>query len=167
MSDAGIHYFAVEWPSDSDLHFAQFLEEVRGHANPALANERSIRGLLYRQWESIGLQSRPSIADNGLHASASPFEAMMERHVWLDTRLEDDHFMRALTASVGIPPAVVRVWMTDPVVTYDWSRCHLFDLLKGLNTADCLQKATFIHAENDGTLETFSSTQSEPGQSSP
>mmetsp|Transcript_52081 Transcript_52081/g.124004 ORF Transcript_52081/g.124004 Transcript_52081/m.124004 type:complete len:352 (-) Transcript_52081:58-1113(-) len=153
VDGACIHYFALEWPTDSELSFAKFLHEIRGNPDPAKASEKSLRGVLFKKWKELGLQQQPTMADNGLHASGSPFEAMLDRHTWLGVRIEDDVFMKALNASAGIPLSVLKVWLTDPVVTHDWTRCQLFDLLKGLNTSDCLQLANTIHCENDGTFE--------------
>ena len=35
------------------------------------------------RYKALGLTSKPNTGDNGVHASASPFEAMAERANWL------------------------------------------------------------------------------------
>ena len=41
---------------------------------------------------SPGLASAPNTGDNGVHASASPFEGFAERTNWLATAIGDDVF---------------------------------------------------------------------------
>ena len=38
----------------------------------------SVRREILNRWQEFGLQSRPDVGDNGVHASASPFEALAE-----------------------------------------------------------------------------------------
>ena len=48
--------------------------------------------------------------DNGVHASASPFEALAERSNWLRASISKDAFGKALLAS-GIPlPLLTKEW---------------------------------------------------------
>ena len=57
--------------------------QVLGPTDPAEAPPDSIRGLVLKWWEPLGLTSVPNVGDNGVHASASPFEALAERTNWL------------------------------------------------------------------------------------
>merc|ERR1719240_2539488 len=52
-----IHYYTVEW-DESNLSWEDF------------------RGKVLGDWKALGLKSEPNVGDNGVHASASPFEAM-------------------------------------------------------------------------------------------
>ena len=61
--------------------------------------------------------------DNGVHASASPFEALAERSNWLRASVSKDAFGKALLAS-GIPlPLLTKEWFHGSIV---WSRLKLF-----------------------------------------
>jgi hypothetical protein len=54
--------------------WADFRGKVLGPTNPADAPADSLRGMLNADWQSLGLKSAPNTGDNGVHASASPFE---------------------------------------------------------------------------------------------
>ena len=45
------------------------------------------------------------VGENGMHGSASPFEAMAERMNWLGETLEKDKFAKTLSAA-GLPESV-------------------------------------------------------------
>ena len=54
--------------------------------------------------------STEDTGDNGVHASASPFEALAERSNWLRASVSKDAFGKALLAS-GIPlPLLTKEW---------------------------------------------------------
>jgi hypothetical protein len=53
--------------------------QVLGPTDPVTAPEDSVRGMIYKQWKELGLSSEPNVGDNGVHASASPFEGLAER----------------------------------------------------------------------------------------
>ena len=81
--------------------------------------------------------------DNGVHASASPFEAMAERVNWCGQELKTDVFGAGMLAS-GIPEATVSAWSSDPQVEFEGKKQSLFDLLEDLDARDCLEKAKKI-----------------------
>jgi hypothetical protein len=83
-----IHYFAVKF-APSALSWADFRGKVLGPTDPAKAPPESLRGTLFSGWEGLGLASAPNTGDNGVHASASPFEGLGERKNWLKTALSD------------------------------------------------------------------------------
>jgi hypothetical protein len=64
----------------------------------------------------------------GVHASASPFEAMAERINWTGATLESDGYGKAMLAA-GIPRATVEAWTEDPQVgglSYAlWPMCNV------------------------------------------
>ena len=62
-----------------------FVRQVLGPTDPAKAPEGSLRGMMNAQWEALGLAAAPNTTDNGVHASASPFEGLAERMNWLKT----------------------------------------------------------------------------------
>ena len=79
---AKIYYFAVEWEA-SECSWDSFRSKVLGPTDPAEAPADSLRGIIAAQWEMLGLPAACDVGDNGVHASASPFEALVERSNWL------------------------------------------------------------------------------------
>jgi hypothetical protein len=69
-----IYYYIVEWES-SKLSWEDFRGSVLGPTDPATASAKSCRGAILANWKELGLTSEPNTGDNGVHASASPFEA--------------------------------------------------------------------------------------------
>jgi len=112
---SSIHYYVVEW--DSKLEWKDFRGKVLGPTDPATAPKDSLRGAILAKWKDLGLKSEPNTGDNGVHASASPFEALAERMNWLGDRIERDAFGKVLLKS-GIPAATIRDWSKDPQVTF-------------------------------------------------
>eukprot|EP01051_Picozoa_sp_SAG22_P022105 SAG22_NODE_5163_length_1074_cov_0.857436_1_plen_171_part_10 len=72
---AQLHYFTVEWPA-SALSWEAFRGKVLGGTDPKTAAAGSARNMIFKQWQELGLASEPDTGDNGVHASASPFEAL-------------------------------------------------------------------------------------------
>ncbi len=76
----------MSWPADS-LSWADFRGRVLGATDPSTAPVGSVRRAILDNYEELGLASKPNTGDNGVHASASPFEAMAERVNWLSALL--------------------------------------------------------------------------------
>ena len=142
-ADAAIHYFVVEF-DPSALPWSKFRGEVLGPTDPAKAPEGSLRATIFKDYESLGLPGVPNVTDNGVHASASPFEGLAERMNWLGRPLSDDAFGKALL-DAGIDEATIKAWTVDPRVPMpDGSTGSLFDALEDLDLADCVAKAVAI-----------------------
>jgi len=141
-----IYYFHTEWDARA-LSWADFRGKVLGATDPAAAEPNSARNLILHNWEALGLASCPDTGDNGVHASASPFEALAERANWLGASIDNDFFGRALLAS-GLPLSTIQEWCSDPTVTFEDQKQSLFDLLEDLNARDCLSKASAILQES-------------------
>merc|ERR1712224_246432 len=109
-----IYSYSVEGEADK-LSWEDFRGKVLGPTDPAEAPKDSLRGQVLAKWEELGLKSVPNVGDNGVHASASPFEAMCERANWLSVSLDDDPFSQALMAA-GMPKEKVAEWTKDPQV---------------------------------------------------
>merc|ERR1719324_2106739 len=103
-----IYYYSVEWDS-SKLSWADFRSKVLGPTDPAEAPKDSLRGEILAKWEELGLKSQPNVGDNGMHASASPFEAFAERNNWMGIPIAKDKFGQEL-GSEGVTQDVLRVW---------------------------------------------------------
>jgi len=141
-----IYYYEVQWDPKA-LSWAKFRSEVLGGTNPKDAHGESVRHLIYAEWEQLGLKSCPNTGDNGVHASASPFEAMAERNNWLGASLMRDYFGKAMMA-VGVPPAMLKAWCDDPPVNFEGKKQSIFDLVEDLDGTDLLKKAAKIAKEN-------------------
>jgi len=134
-----IYYFVVSW-SPADCSWAQFRGSVLGPTDPASAPVGSIRRTIFDDWKALGLSSEPNKGDNGVHASASPFEGLAERMNWLGLAIEDDPFGRALVSD-GMSDGRIKAWALDPQVTQeDGSKGSVFDCLEDLDVEDCLKK---------------------------
>jgi nucleoside diphosphate kinase len=136
---ASIHYYTVEWDS-SKLSWADFRAKVLGATDPGTADAGSLRRMIYDRWEELGLSACPDVGDNGVHGSASPFEALTERRNWLGATLEKDDFARAMSSS-GVKKTVIETWTRDPQVPHDGKSVSVFDSLEDLDSKPCLEMA--------------------------
>mmetsp|Transcript_24059 Transcript_24059/g.68441 ORF Transcript_24059/g.68441 Transcript_24059/m.68441 type:complete len:304 (+) Transcript_24059:117-1028(+) len=141
-----IYYFETEWPAQS-LSWADFRGKVLGGTDPKIATPGSLRSRIYKDWQALKLGSEPNTGDNGVHASASPFEALAERSNWLGTPLARDPYGKAMLAS-GVPMRLMKAWTDDPPVTFEGKKQSIFDLLEDLDGRECLQKSAKIAKEN-------------------
>ena len=82
VRSAKIYYYCIEWDA-SKCSWGTFRDSVLGPTDPTEAPADSLRGLIAAQWKELGLAGPCDVGDNGVHASASPFEAMVERSNWL------------------------------------------------------------------------------------
>jgi len=139
-----IYFYEVEWDT-ARLPWGDFRGKVLGETDPKTASASSLRHQIYQSWKALGLDSEPNTGNNGMHASASPFEALAERSNWLGVPLERDLFGRAMLAS-GIPLSVIKAWTEDPAVLFQGKKQSLFDLLEDLDGRDCLKKSAAINA---------------------
>jgi len=152
-----IHYYLVEW-DPAKLSWEDFRGKVLGATDPASAADGSLRKTIFSDWGKLGLKSEPNVGDNGVHASASPFEALAERLNWMGATLEIDPFGKALIAS-GVPKETIMAWTKDPQVMFEGKKASLFDLLEDLDYEPCLAKAQAIAgvtgSKPDGKMQAF------------
>mmetsp|Transcript_97417 Transcript_97417/g.313875 ORF Transcript_97417/g.313875 Transcript_97417/m.313875 type:complete len:392 (-) Transcript_97417:237-1412(-) len=137
-----IYYYEVEWDPNR-LSWGDFRGKLLGGTDPKTADASSLRNAIYKNWKDLELTSEPTTGKNGMHASASPFEALAERVNWLGRSIEGDCYGKALVA-LGVPVATVSAWSQDPAVTFQGKKQSLFDLLEDLNSAECLKKSVAI-----------------------
>jgi len=140
-----IYYYETEW-STSKLPWADFRGKVLGGTDPKTAAPGSLRNDVFKDWQDLGLPSVPNTGDNGVHASASPFEALAERANWLGRSLEADPFGRAMLAS-GVSLGAIKAWTDDPPVNFQGKKVSLFDLVEDLDGRECLKKSAAIFAQ--------------------
>mmetsp|Transcript_10848 Transcript_10848/g.36187 ORF Transcript_10848/g.36187 Transcript_10848/m.36187 type:complete len:155 (-) Transcript_10848:144-608(-) len=143
---AAIHYLQVEWPT-ANLSWGDFRGKVLGATSPNEANPGSLRRLIFDDWKRLGLPALPDTGDNGVHASASPFEAMAERLNWCGATVETDTFGKGLLAA-GLSKKTIMEWTQDPQVNVGAGSASLFDSLEDLSADDCLEKAAAINLLN-------------------
>lgn len=145
VAGASIYYYVVEWESDS-LSWADFRGTVLGPTDPSKAPAESLRGAILKDWKDLGLAAEPSTGDNGVHASASPFEALAERMNWLSYRPERDYFGKLLVYKAGVTRKQIKEWCEDPQVTYGPSpiSTSLFDALEDTDSDWCLALCQMI-----------------------
>lgn len=139
---ASIYYYEVEWES-AKHSWTDFRGKIIGATDPTTAIKGSMRNVVLEKYEELGLKSVPNVGDNGIHASASPFEALCERMNWLERQLVDDEFGRALLDS-GISQATIKKWTLDPQIDIGAKKVSLFDSLEDIDASDCLVKAQLI-----------------------
>jgi len=125
---AELHYFTVQWSTET-VSWEAFRADVLGATNPGDAAKGSVRRDILEQWETLGLKSKPNVGENGVHASASPFEALAERMNWTGVALDEDLYGRGLLAA-GIPAETIMSWTEDPQVTLSGKKGSLFDFLE-------------------------------------
>jgi len=138
---AEVRWFDVEW-DPAALSWESFRNELLGPTDPAAAPEGSLRNLIYQRWEALGLKAQPYTSDNGVHASASPFEGLAERMNWLGADPAEDSYGKALIAA-GVPVATLREWSKDPRIDLDTTglRGSVFDALEDMDAGPCLKRA--------------------------
>jgi nucleoside diphosphate kinase len=133
---AQIHWYVVEFPT-SALTWANFRGQILGATDPVTAESGSLRRTIFDEWKALGLASEPNVGDNGVHASASPFEALAEQLNWLDTPVADQPFGAA--ALGNIPAATIEAWTKDPQVDLkEGGKGSLFDQVEDQSVEDCL-----------------------------
>merc|ERR1712066_801556 len=135
-----IHYYTVEW-DESSLSWEDFRGKVLGPTDPKEAPADSLRGTILKDWKALGLKSEPNVGDNGVHASASPFEALAERLNWLGAKLEEDVYGKSLV-DAGLKAETINAWSVDPQVKIDadGKMGSLFDSLEDMDAKPCLDK---------------------------
>ena len=143
-----IQWYTVSWPADA-LSWADFRGVVLGATDPSAAPVGSIRRSILDSYKKLGLKSKPNTGDNGVHASASPFEAMAERINWLGASAEADAFGKGMLAA-KVPKAKIDEWCADSQVavegeTAPGKKMSVFDSLEDLDADAVLAKVGKIN----------------------
>jgi len=134
-----IHWYTVEW-DEATLPWADFRGKVLGETDPSSSPPGSLRRKIYDDWKALGLPGQPNVGDNGVHASASPFEALCERMNWLEVRCNRDSYCRALTKA-GVTEDTIKAWSVDPQVKLEGGKKgSIWDALEDKDCTPCLEK---------------------------
>lgn len=121
---------------------------VLGPTDPAEAPDGSLRRTILEKYKELGLTEQPNKGDNGVHASASPFEGLAEKNNWVGIPFEDDAFGKALLGA-GLTKQTIEKWSVDPRVKLeDGSMGSIFDALEDLDVGDCLAKMAALNKIN-------------------
>ena len=107
---------------------------------------------MHHRYKELGLTSVPNKGDNGVHASASPFEGLAEKCNWLGASLETDSFGKALL-DAGISKKTIGEWSVDPRVNLPGGdKGSVFDALEDMNADECLAKLVELNGLNGDTI---------------
>ena len=94
------------------------------------------------------MASVPNKGDNGVHASASPFEGLAEKNNWLGIDIANDKFGKALLKA-GLSEETIKAWSVDPRVELpDGSKGSLFDAVEDLDVNECLEELVKLNKIN-------------------
>jgi hypothetical protein len=168
-----IHCYEVEW-SPATLSWSAFRNVILGPTgmlnelcvcvafqctslmncptDPAEAPEGSLRKTILDQYKELGLAEKPNKGDNGVHASASPFEGLAEKLNWLKRPLEEDDFGKLLLNS-GLSKKTIKEWSVDPRITMPGGeKGSVFDALEDMDVDDCLTKLIELNDLNVNTI---------------
>jgi len=142
-----IHCYEVEWSPDT-LSWEEFRGQLLGPTDPADGPAGSIRKTILDTYAALGLHSVPNKGDNGVHASASPFEGLAEKTNWLGASISQDPFGKALL-DAGLSEDTIKAWSVDPRVTLPGGeKGSVFDALEDLNVDECLKKLVELNSLN-------------------
>ena len=108
LTAGSVHYFVVKWDS-TKMTFETFRKECIGANDPTKAASTSLRGMVYRNWEELGLRRPPTLEDNSIHGSASPLEALVEQQIWLGIHVNECPFGSACLGD-GIAEKTLEEW---------------------------------------------------------
>mmetsp|Transcript_24036 Transcript_24036/g.24284 ORF Transcript_24036/g.24284 Transcript_24036/m.24284 type:complete len:369 (+) Transcript_24036:2-1108(+) len=127
--EAVVHYMELEW-EESSLSWRNYLRRVVGRRDAGTDEEweGSIRGMLSRDWETLGLDRDPNQDENddlsAIQISTSAFESLAQRYIWLDRCLSLDLFGAQLL-SAGLSLNALQNWCCNPRVN-DGERVFTF-----------------------------------------
>jgi len=143
-----IHYYVVEWDA-ATMPWTAFRSEGLGATDPAEAPAGAVRAQILAQWEALGLASEPNVGDNGMHGSASPFEAFAELVNWTGADPATEPFGQAML-DAGISAETIKAWSVDPQVTLPGgdAKGSLFDSVEDMDADACLAKLVEVNKAN-------------------
>jgi nucleoside diphosphate kinase len=133
----GVTCFKIQW-DESTLSWEDFRGKKLGPTDPSKAPADSLRGLVFAKWKELGLSAEPNVGLNGVHGSASPFEAMAECENWFGEKLTDSPFYKALLSS-GVSDKQINEWKFEAqIVLESGKKGSSFDVVEDTNATDCV-----------------------------
>lgn len=140
--------YSVYW-DESDLSWEDFRGKVLGPTDPSSAPLFSIRRAIYDNWKDLGLSAKPDTGNNGVHASASPYEGLAEHMNWLKMKPEDCAFGQTMMKS-GISAETISTWSVDPqvIINSAGEKGSCFDALEDMDSLACVAQAVKLNLLN-------------------
>ncbi|MDA3798901.1 MAG: hypothetical protein PF692_07465 [Kiritimatiellae bacterium] len=137
---ATIKWSIIEFDPE-ELDWKDFRNNIIGTTDATKAMPRSIRGFLYANKEKA--QLNVTYKENIIHASASPFEALIEKDTWLHKNFDPniDPLFRLLAEDHIDMDQIHELYNMNPVLDSHGETDTLIDLLEDKNT---LEVANFI-----------------------
>ncbi len=130
--NARLKVMVVEFDA-ATLPWSAFRGRVIGGTNPAAADPASIRGSLFARQKEAGLSV--TYRENVIHASASPFEALIEKTLWTPGfPLDRDPLWKAIQPAGLTVEQLLRWRDANPVVTLDGKTGPLVESLEDRDT---------------------------------
>jgi len=125
--------FIVEFNS-ADLNWFDFRHKVIGVTDPSCADSDSIRGYMHAHGVAeFGMNV--TCGNNVIHASASPFEAFVEKTIWIDGfQPETDPLQQVLGAKGISEQRIIELFNDNPFIEYKEENDHLVDVLEDKDT---------------------------------
>lgn len=142
---ARLHCFSVEFDADS-ISWTAFRNNILGSSDPLKAHPDSLRRHVAVMAKSLELRHEPSVLHNCVHGSSSAFEAIAEHALWLGAPMTSIPFANRLLSS-GIPGAVIKEWLDNPIV----KGRRVFDHMENLGCDDCEIKARELYSVAEGS----------------
>lgn len=130
---ATTHALICDWDG-SKTSWAQLMSSVIGSTDPAGAADNSVRGTLFREWAHLGMASPSDLWHNGVHASASAFEGLVERLRWKKGAMLYTDPLGSRLLGARIKSTQIAEWTHNPII----NGRPLFDQLQLLSSADCV-----------------------------
>lgn len=142
-----IHCYEIEF-DPQQLSWSTFRNNILGPTDPNTAPIGSIRRTVLDKYVELGLSAKPDKGDNGVHASASPFEGLAEKLNWAKKSIREDPFGQALL-SAGLTVETIQAWSIDPQINLPNNEFgSIFDALEDLDVSDCLTKLITLNELN-------------------
>ena len=110
-----VNWYTIEW-EESAMTWVDFRAQFVGPTKPEVAPKGSMRGIIFQDWEKLGLAEQPNVSDNGVHASAGPLEGLAERGIWTGAKIAEDAYGQALAAG-GCDMSLVQEWLSQVFTT--------------------------------------------------
>lgn len=130
-------YFTAEW-KEADLSWKDFRALCIGATDPALASPNSLRGKMLEHYADLGLEHKPNVSMNCVHASAGPIEAIRERSTWIQFPLLEDPFTKMLV-SQGVPAALIERCANNETITIGDKTGPAFDLFEDVDSSQVIK----------------------------
>mmetsp|Transcript_28479 Transcript_28479/g.42246 ORF Transcript_28479/g.42246 Transcript_28479/m.42246 type:complete len:446 (+) Transcript_28479:86-1423(+) len=148
---ASTHAYVIQWNADT-LSWKDFINKAIGAADPFKALPDSLRKIIFEKYQMLGMSTQPSLANDCIHASASPLEGLAERIHWCSKKVHQDEYGRILLGK-GIPEGKILDWCDNVFVSLlplngkDPNSCdmRIFDVVQGMDSKECADKLTELY----------------------